>query len=131
MAPVGEGGGHLDPWTQRMLGLGEFIRGQRTVAHLSQRDVAERAGISNAYLSQIERGLHEPSIRVLHAIASALGVPFDLLLTHAGVLDRPATDSTAEDERGQTAAAIRKDQRLTGPQKYALLSIYRSFVGSD
>jgi len=116
-----------DPWQGSMDSLGEFIRGQRAVAKLSQRDLAGRAGVSNAYLSQIERGLHEPSIRVLHGIAAALGVRLDLLLTHAGLLDALPGDPG----RGATAAAIMSDQRLTGPQRYALLSIYRSFVGID
>jgi transcriptional regulator with XRE-family HTH domain len=117
-----------------MLSLGEFIRDQRTVAGLSLRDLAQQTGVSNAYLSQIERGLHEPSLRVLQAIAAALGVPLDLALTHAGLLaGEPAHAglSAAVEQRVDTASTIMADQRLTGPQKYALLSIYRSFVGVD
>src|SRR5689334_3098863 len=85
-----------DPWKASMLSLGAFIRDQRAVAKLSQRRLAERAGVSNAYLSQLERGLHEPSIRVLHAIAVALGVRLDLMLTHAGLLGDIAPDTANE-----------------------------------
>ena len=113
-----------DPWKVQLEALGAFIRSQRALANLSLRDLAERTEVSNAYLSQIERGLHEPSVRVLHAIAAALGVRLDLLLTQAGLLEGGAGDGA-----GGTEAAIQADQRLTGPQKFALLSIYRSFTG--
>ena len=113
-----------DPWKDQLAALGAFIRSQRALANLSLRDLAERTEVSNAYLSQIERGLHEPSIRVLQAIAAALGVRLDLLLTHAGLIEGPARAAP-----GETEAAIQADPLLTGPQKFALLSIYRSFVG--
>ena len=120
-----------DPWGSQMAALGAFIRSQRAMAGLSLRELAERAEVSNAYLSQVERGLHEPSIRVLHSITAALGVPFDLLLAQAGLLggrtsgeDRP--DSAAPSS-GDTEAAILADPKLSGPQKFSLLSIYRSF----
>ncbi len=103
-----------------MAALGEAIRVRRGAARLSQRDLAERAGLSNAYLSQVERGLHEPSIRVLQSIASALGVQLDLLLSQAGLVGDPDVD---------TAAAIAADPRLSEPQRFAMLSIYRSYVG--
>src|SRR4051812_24383070 len=85
-----------DPGKASMVCLGAFIRDQRAVAKLSQRGLAERAGVSNAYLSQLERGLHEPSIRVLHAIAVALGVRLELMLTHAGLLGDIAPDTANE-----------------------------------
>lgn len=103
-----------------MAALGEAILVRRGAARLSQRELAERAGVSNAYLSQVERGLHEPSIRVLHSIASALGVQLDLLLSQAGFVGAPDVD---------TAAAIAADPRLSEPQRFAMLSIYRSYVG--
>jgi transcriptional regulator with XRE-family HTH domain len=116
-----------------MAALGAFIRTQRAMAGLSLRELAERTDVSNAYLSQIERGLHEPSIRVLHSIAAALGVPLDLLLAHAGLLQGLASGDDAAtgaaDARRDTEAAILSDPRLSGPQKFSLLSIYRSFVG--
>ena len=99
--------------------LGELIRTQRSAAGLSLRDLAERTGVSNAYLSQIERGLHEPSLSVLRSIADALDVPLEALLTRAGVLRGP-------DEGTETA--ILSDPALSEAQRFALLSIYRSFV---
>jgi transcriptional regulator with XRE-family HTH domain len=123
-----------DPWTAQMAALGAFIRSQREIAGLSLRELSELAEVSNAYLSQVERGLHEPSIRVLHSIAGALGVPFDLLLAQAGLLEglasgenRPDGAESATPGGGDTEAAILADPRLSGPQKFALLSIYRSF----
>lgn len=117
-----------------MEALGAFIRSQRAIAGLSLRDLSERAEVSNAYLSQVERGLHEPSIRVLHAIGVALDVPFDLLLAQADLLegltsarDGPDSEDSATRRDGDTEAAILADQTLSGPQKFALLSIYRSF----
>jgi transcriptional regulator with XRE-family HTH domain len=103
--------------------LGALIRAQRMTAGLSLRELSVRTKVSNAYLSQIERGLHEPSISVLAAIAAALDVPLETLLGQAGLLP----------ERGgplahDTEAAILGDPALSEPQRVALLSIYRSFV---
>ena len=106
-----------------MAALGEFIRSQRASERLSLRDLAERAEVSNAYLSQVERGLHEPSVRVLQAIAAGLGVQLDLLLRHAGLLEG--------DTASETEAAIMADAWLTGPQKFALLSVYRGFMAGN
>ena len=102
--------------------LGALIRAQRMTAGLSLRELAVRTKVSNAYLSQIERGLHEPSLSVLGAIAAALDVPLATLLTRAGVLDPDAGGAV------DTEAAILDDPALSGPQRVALLSIYRSFV---
>jgi transcriptional regulator with XRE-family HTH domain len=102
--------------------LGSLIRARRAASGLSLRDLAERTKVSNAYLSQIERGLHEPSLSVLGAIATALDVPLATLLARAGVLE--ADEGGAVD----TEAAILGDPALSGPQRVALLSIYRSFV---
>ena len=83
--------GDEDPHVRQ---LGEYIRLQRQMADLSLRGMAELTKVSNAYLSQIERGLHQPSLRVLQAIAEALDIPADTLLAQAGVgtssADRPA-----------------------------------------
>ena len=108
---------------QRWRDLGEFIREQRRVGHLSLRKLSEMAGISNPYLSQIERGMHEPSIRVLRAIAEALSLPADELLRQAGLVD---TDAEPADP-ASTEAAIRSDPGLSEAQKEALLSVYRSY----
>ena len=102
--------------------LGSFIRAQRQLANLSLRQMADLAQVSNPYLSQLERGLHEPSVRVLQSIARALNVSADTLLAHAGV------DEDAESELPDTESAIRADHRLSDDQKQALLSVYRSYV---
>jgi transcriptional regulator with XRE-family HTH domain len=108
----------------RALRLGEIIRRQRELSELSMRQFADLAGISNPYLSQIERGLREPSERVLHAIARALDSSADALFEQAGV-------TTADGEAPSAVeAAIRADARLTGRQRQALLEVYRSFTGS-
>jgi transcriptional regulator with XRE-family HTH domain len=75
-----------DPWRAQLEVLGALLRAQRVAANLSLRELSDRTKVSNAYLSQLERGLHEPSLGVLRAIASALGVPLGSLLTRAGVL---------------------------------------------
>jgi transcriptional regulator with XRE-family HTH domain len=116
------------PGKARIEALGALIRAQRVSAGLSLRDLAERAQVSNAYLSQIERGLHEPSISVLRAIARALGVPLETLLAHAGLLDRDANEGDARPGAADTEAAILGDPHLSEPQRVALLSVYRSFV---
>jgi transcriptional regulator with XRE-family HTH domain len=114
-----------DPWQQHVDALGEFIRAQRRLAKLSLRDLAERARVSNPYLSQIERGMHAPSVRVLTSIAAALGLSPETLLAHAGMGE--ADDAPA----GSTETAIRSDTALTDEQKDALLAVYRSYVAAN
>jgi transcriptional regulator with XRE-family HTH domain len=104
--------------------LGEFIRTQRKQAELSLRELAERTNVSNPYLSQIERGLHEPSMRVLKAIAKALNVSAETLLQQAGLLEEIVDDGATP----TTEHAIRADPRLTDDQRTALLGVYRSYV---
>jgi transcriptional regulator with XRE-family HTH domain len=111
----------------RFEALGALIRAQRASAGLSLRDLAERTQVSNAYLSQIERGLHEPSISVLGAIAAALDVSLQDLLSRAGLLAPPGADDAGALVR-DTEAAILSDPELSEPERVALLSIYRSFV---
>ncbi len=103
--------------------LGEFIRQQRERANLSLRRLADKAGMSNPYLSQIERGLRKPSGEILKAIARGLYVPVEALYERAGLLD--------DRERQPVAAAIEADIVLTTKQKQALMEIYQSFVGDD
>ena len=86
--------------------LGEYIRMQRQMADLSLRGMAELTNVSNAYLSQVERGLHQPSLRVLQAIAEALDIPADALLAQAGVVPPPDPSAAA---RTSTEEAIRSD----------------------
>jgi transcriptional regulator with XRE-family HTH domain len=102
--------------------LGEIIRRQRELSELSMRQFATLAGISNPYLSQIERGLREPSERVLDAIAAALQVSADTLYEQAGMTVGEEPEASAVEE------AIREDRRLTGRQRQALLEVYRAFV---
>ena len=115
-----------DPWQAHVDALGQFIRVQRQLAKLSLRELAERARVSNPYLSQVERGMHEPSVRVLKAIAIALGLSPETLLAEAGLLDD-------EDDapRPPTEDAIRADGALTAEQKDALLAVYRSYVATN
>ena len=115
-----------DPWKAQLEVLGALLRAQRRAADLSLRELSERTNVSNAYLSQLERGLHEPSLGVLTAIASALGVPLGSLLTRAGMLDRDDDDDATSVR--ETEAAILRDRELSEPQRIALLSVYRSFV---
>ena len=107
--------------------LGAFIRAQRQLANLSLRQMADLAHVSNPYLSQLERGLHEPSVRVLQSVARALNISAETLLAHAGI-DDPGGDETA---RPDAEAAIRADDRLTDEQKQALLSVYRSYLQTN
>jgi transcriptional regulator with XRE-family HTH domain len=110
-------------------GLGEFIRSQRKLAQLSLRDLADRTQVSNPYLSQLERGLHEPSMRVLRSIAQALDLSTETLLCQAGLLDPDGGDGAPA--AGDTESSIRADTRLTPEQKKALLGVYRSYVSAN
>jgi len=113
-----------DAWRAQLLALGQVIRTQRQLAKLSLRDLAGLTDVSNAYLSQVERGMHEPSVRVLRAIAEALDVPADALLREAGLFDK---DSGEPADAVSPEAAIRADRSLTDAQKEALLGVYRSY----
>ena len=117
-----------DPWRAQLVALGALLRAQRVAADLSLRELSDRTKVSNAYLSQLERGLHEPSLGVLRAIASALGIPLGSLLTRAGVLEREEGEGDAA--LRETEAAILHDPDLSEPQRTALLSVYRSFVSA-
>lgn len=131
----GQDGGPTDPWVAQVDALGAFIRTQRQLAKLSLREMASLTSVSNAYLSQIERGLHQPSLKVLRSIADALELNTEQLLTQAGWtsaekdadLEDARTDSRAEPHAG-TEAAIQRDPRLSDAQREALLGVYRSFV---
>ena len=111
--------------TEKLHDVGEFIRQQRENAQQSIRDLARSAGVSNPYLSQIERGIRRPSADILQQIARALEISAETLYVRAGILDGtpPETSSVPE--------AINYDERLTPEQKQSLLSVYRSFVGSQ
>ncbi|MEW2423292.1 helix-turn-helix transcriptional regulator [Streptomyces nigra] len=102
--------------------LGEYLREQRRTAQLSLRQLADAAGVSNPYLSQIERGLRKPSAEVLQQVAKALRISAETLYVRAGILD-------AERDRDEveTRAALLADPTLTERQKQVLLQIYESF----
>lgn len=107
--------------------LGSFIRAQRQLANLSLRQLSALTEVSNPYLSQIERGLHRPSLHVLRSIADALNVSTETLLEHAGLIDHDG----AGDEQDAVDRAIRSDRRLTEAQRAALLAVYRSYVEAN
>ncbi len=103
--------------------LGTFIKEQRTRSALSVRKLADQAGISNPYLSQIERGLRKPSAEILKSIARALEISTESLYERAGLLDTI--------ERTGVERSIESDPALTPSQKKALTEIYRSFIGNE
>lgn len=105
--------------TSAVRDLGSFIREQRKSAQLSLRNLAALAGVSNPYLSQIERGLRKPSAEILQGIAKALRISAETLYVQAGILEERA--------EGDLAAHIRADGHLSDRQKQALLEIYLSF----
>lgn len=99
--------------------LGSFIRAQRQMANLSLRQLSALARVSNPYLSQVERGLSEPSVRVLKSIAEALNVSAEAMFEQAGLVDSPKESAENASEQ-----ALRADRRLTESQKRALLTVY-------
>ncbi len=104
--------------------LGAYIRAQRQLADLSLRQLAGLSNVSNAYLSQIERGLHQPSLKVLRSIAGALNLSGEALLTQAGLID-PEQHVSRPPAEAETA--ILGDPDLTEEEKQVLLGVYRSF----
>jgi transcriptional regulator with XRE-family HTH domain len=132
-----------DLWDAQREALGAFIHEQRKRANLSLRQLAELTSLSNPYLSQVERGLHQPSVRVLKAISDALNLSAETMLAQAGLLDAIAAtgtdgktdaqpDGTTAEQKDlpDTEDAIRADQRLSDDQKAALIAVYRSMLGS-
>jgi transcriptional regulator with XRE-family HTH domain len=129
-----------DSWEAQREALGAFIRERRKQANLSLRQLAELTSLSNPYLSQVERGLHQPSVRVLRAISDALNLSAESLLAQAGLIDAIAGGAgaragaaTAADEAAvpDTERAIRADKRLSEDQKSALIVVYRSMLAQQ
>jgi transcriptional regulator with XRE-family HTH domain len=110
--------------------FGSYLRSQRKLAQLSLRQLADLARVSNPYLSQLERGLHQPSIAVVTSLAKALNVSADVLLAQAAGIH---ADDTSSDESAvsRTEEAIRSDPRLSASQKQTMLSVYRSLIAPD
>ncbi|MEK7292417.1 MAG: helix-turn-helix transcriptional regulator [Actinomycetota bacterium] len=103
--------------------VGNFIRQQREVAQKSIRDLAKLAGVSNPYLSQIERGLRKPSAEILQQLARALQISSLTLYERAGIIDPHESSTNA------VAHSIANDEKLTAEQKHALLAVYHRFIG--
>ena len=120
-----------DPLRRQLETLGSYIRNQRKLANLTLRDLASLAKVSNPYLSQIERGLHEPSVRVLRSIADALDVSAETLLFQAGLLEHETAADGGASARRSTERAIRADPLLSDDQKEALITVYRSYVAQS
>jgi transcriptional regulator with XRE-family HTH domain len=126
-----------DPiWKQQAESFGRYLRTQRKLADLSLRELAAMADVSNAYLSQLERGQHQPSVRVLRALAGALDITAQQMVAQAGLIDADtaAAAGGADGERppagsrSLTEGAILADPQLTDEQKNALLAVYHNFL---
>jgi transcriptional regulator with XRE-family HTH domain len=125
-ADGGAGPESVDPASdlqQRLRDLGGFIRDQRNRERLSVRSLSELAGISNPYLSQIERGLRKPSAEILQGIARGLRISAETLYVRAGILDAHGADPAGVD----LAAAIRADTTISARNRELLIELYRSF----
>jgi transcriptional regulator with XRE-family HTH domain len=107
-----------------LVAFGEFVRAQRRLAQVSQRNLARMSGVSDSYLSQIERGNYRPSPQVVKALALAFGLKPEQLYTMLGFMDQDGADPAPSVEQ-----AIQLDTRLEPTQKDALIRVYRSFLG--
>ncbi len=114
----------FDPWKTQVEAFGRYLKAQRNVSDLSLRELGRLTNLSNAYLSQLERGMHEPSLRVMRSLADALGIPLETLLEQTGWSGGGAPEA----DRNATEAAIRADPLLSDAQKEALLAVYGSYV---
>ncbi|HEY2313248.1 MAG TPA: helix-turn-helix transcriptional regulator [Streptosporangiaceae bacterium] len=114
-------------WDAQMEAFGAFVRSQRKLANLTLRQLAELTSLSNPYLSELERGMHQPSVRVLKQLSDALNVSAEMLLTQAGLINR-GTDGAAADDDAGVEHAIRTDAALDDTQKAALLAVYQSMI---
>ena len=107
--------------------MGAFIRHQRELANMSLRQLSQATQVSNAYLSQIERGLHDPTLRVLIQIGAALQLSIEDMLRE-GVHQSGEADPGGPGGLGGVEAAVRADARLGAAEKQALIAVYRSFL---
>jgi transcriptional regulator with XRE-family HTH domain len=113
---------------KRLAELGDFIRQRRELAQQSIRDLSRLAGISNPYLSQIERGLRKPSAEILQQIARALHVSAETLYVRAGILDGDTEAAEKAATPPSVEEAVLSDPLLTAEQKASLLAVYRTYV---
>ena len=109
--------------------LGEYLKEQRQSARLSLRQLSEVAGISNPYISHIERGLKKPSAEILQALAKALRISAESIYVRAGILDERADDAGAR--AVDVTDAVLADPKLNDRQRAVLLDVYESFVGEQ
>ena len=116
-------------WDSQTESLGSFIRNKRKLANMSLRQLAERTRLSNPYLSQIERGLHQPSVRVIRLISDALNVSTETLLAQAGLLRHDRGGDAAAPVPG-VEEAVRADSRLSAEQQSALIAVFRSMLSA-
>ena len=105
--------------------FGQFVLAQRRLANISQRQLARVSGVSDSYLSQVERGMYRPSAEVLKSLAKAFDLPISTMFAQFGLMDE-----TPEPAHPEVEDAINHDPRLTPDQRSALLTTYRSFVNS-
>ena len=117
-----------DPWDSQVQALGQWLQTQRKLAQLSLRQLAEMTEVSSTYLSQIERGLHEPSMRVVKSISDALGLTVETALEQLGLVGDEESDLPTP---ADTETAIRSDPVLSATQKEALLAVYRSYLAEQ
>jgi transcriptional regulator with XRE-family HTH domain len=115
-------------WDAQMEAFGAFIRSQRKLANLTLRQMAELTSLSNPYLSELERGMHQPTVRVLKQLSSALNVSAEMLLAEAGLLQREAERGEDRGAPDTVERAIRTDDQLDETQKAALLAVYQSMA---
>jgi transcriptional regulator with XRE-family HTH domain len=118
-----------DPWQVQRAALGTFLRTQRELSNLSLRELSRLTHVSNAYLSQVERGLHDPTLRILSQIGEALQVSMSEILNAAATSDSAAESSSATYALS-VEAAVRADPNLTTAEKDALLTVYRSYLNA-
>jgi transcriptional regulator with XRE-family HTH domain len=117
-------------WDAQMEAFGAFIRSQRKLAKLTLRQLAELTSLSNPYLSELERGMHQPTVRVLRQLSDSLNVSAEMLLAQAGLLDADDGGRAAPGGTGLDTVerAIRTDSQLDESQKAALLAVYQSMT---
>ncbi len=119
-------------WDAQMEAFGAFIRSQRRLANLTLRQLAELTSLSNPYLSELERGMHQPSVRVLKQLSDALNVSAEILLAEAGLLNTVARGGAdASPDTNTVEHAIRTDASLDDKQKAALLAVYQSMTSQQ
>jgi len=114
----------MEPDKDQLRAFGEFVKAQRKLAQISQRNLAKSAGFSDSYLSQLERGMYMPSPQMVRALADAIGVPASVLLAQLGLLDDD------EGRPGGVEEAIHAETRLTPAQREALITVYRSYLAA-